>query len=143
MVCVSSKFLPSSGAPGVGSGATALTWLAWFRAFQSSSGRNQDFFTHATARANLSNDISSQLLARLRLGELDGAVVLLPKECALTPDLAGVTIAQEEMQPVQARTLLFVVQPITLQKCVLNSCETSKSCVPSLCFGVSIPTRWT
>ena len=54
---------------------------------------------------HISNDISSQLLAHLRLGELDGAVVVLPKESALTPDLDGVTLAQEEMQPVQARTL--------------------------------------
>jgi DNA-binding transcriptional LysR family regulator len=54
---------------------------------------------------HISNDISSQLLARLRLGELDGAVVVLAKESALTPDLDGVTLAQEEMQPVQARTL--------------------------------------
>src|SRR6202162_4192605 len=54
---------------------------------------------------HISNDISSQLLARLRLGELDGAVVVLPEESALTPDLDGVTLAQEEMQPVQARTL--------------------------------------
>jgi DNA-binding transcriptional LysR family regulator len=54
---------------------------------------------------HISNDISSQLLAGLRLGELDGAVVVLPKESALTADLDGVTLAQEEMQPVQARTL--------------------------------------
>jgi DNA-binding transcriptional LysR family regulator len=54
---------------------------------------------------HISNDISSQLLARLRLGELDGAVVVLPKETALPPDLVGVTLAEEEMQPVQARTL--------------------------------------
>jgi len=32
-------------------------------------------------------------------------VVVLPKQSALTPDLEGVTLAQEEMQPVQARTL--------------------------------------
>ena len=54
---------------------------------------------------HISNDISSQLLARLRLGELDGAVVVLPKKSAMTPDLDGVTLAQEEMKPVQAKTL--------------------------------------
>jgi len=54
---------------------------------------------------HISNDISSQLLARLRQGELDAAVVVLPKETPLTPDLEGETLAQEEMQPVQARTL--------------------------------------
>jgi len=54
---------------------------------------------------HISNDISSQLLARLRLGELDGAVVVLPKDTALPHDLDGVTLAQEEMQAVQARTL--------------------------------------
>ena len=56
-------------------------------------------------RPHISNDISSQLLARLRLGELDAAVVVLPKETPLTPNLEGVTLAQEKMQPVQARTL--------------------------------------
>lgn len=54
---------------------------------------------------HISNDISSQLLTRLRLGELDGAVVVLPKETAMTPDLDGVTLTEEAMQPVQARTL--------------------------------------
>ena len=54
---------------------------------------------------HISNDISSQLLARLRLGELDAAVVVLPTETPLTPDLDEVTLAQEQMQPVQARTL--------------------------------------
>jgi DNA-binding transcriptional LysR family regulator len=53
---------------------------------------------------HISNEISSQLLARLRLGELDGAVVILPKDAALPRDLDGVTLAQEEMRPVQART---------------------------------------
>lgn len=53
---------------------------------------------------HISNDISSQLLARLRLGELDGAVVVLPRGAAPPHDLDGVTLAQEEMQPVQART---------------------------------------
>lgn len=53
----------------------------------------------------MSNEISSQLLARLRFGELDGAVVVLPKDAALPHDLDGVTLAHEEMQLVQARTL--------------------------------------
>jgi DNA-binding transcriptional LysR family regulator len=53
----------------------------------------------------ISNEISSQLLARLRLGELDGAVVVLPKDATLPNDLEGITLAQEEMQPAQARTL--------------------------------------
>ena len=53
---------------------------------------------------HISNDTSSQLLARLRLGELDGAVVVLPKETALPHDLEGITLGQEEMQPVQAKT---------------------------------------
>jgi DNA-binding transcriptional LysR family regulator len=54
---------------------------------------------------HISNDISSQLLARLQVGELDAAVVVLPNETPLTPDLEGVTLAQEVMRPVQARTL--------------------------------------
>ena len=53
---------------------------------------------------HISNDISSQLLARLRLGELDGAVVVLPKATVLPRDLEGITLGQEEMQPVQAKT---------------------------------------
>ncbi len=53
---------------------------------------------------NICNDISSQLLARLRLGELDGALIVLPIETALPHDLTGVTLSQEAMQLVQART---------------------------------------
>jgi DNA-binding transcriptional LysR family regulator len=64
-------------------------------------------------RPHISNDISSHLLERLRGGELDGAVVVLPKEMALTSDLDGVNLAQEEMRPVQART----VRPTRSTKC--------------------------
>lgn len=53
---------------------------------------------------NICNDISSQLLARLHLGELDGALVVLPMETALPHDLTGVTLSQEAMRLVQART---------------------------------------
>jgi DNA-binding transcriptional LysR family regulator len=53
---------------------------------------------------NICNDISSQLLARLRLGELDGVLVVFPVEMALPNDLPGVTLAKENMRVVQART---------------------------------------
>ena len=53
---------------------------------------------------NICNDITSQLLARLRLGELDGALVVLPTEMALPQDLKGVTLSREVMRLVQART---------------------------------------
>jgi DNA-binding transcriptional LysR family regulator len=53
---------------------------------------------------NICNDITSQLLARLRLGELDGALVVLPTEIALPHDLKGVTLSLEAMRLVQART---------------------------------------
>jgi DNA-binding transcriptional LysR family regulator len=53
---------------------------------------------------SIGNDISSELLARLRLGELDGALVVLPTDTALPQDLKGVTLSQEAMQLVQART---------------------------------------
>jgi len=53
---------------------------------------------------NISNDISSELLAQLRLGKLDGAVVVLPKEMAVPHDLEGVTLRQEQMQPVEGRS---------------------------------------
>lgn len=52
---------------------------------------------------SISNDVSSQLLARLRIGELDGAVVVLPTGTALPNDVEGVTLAQEKMQPVEGR----------------------------------------
>jgi len=53
---------------------------------------------------SICNDISSQLLARLHGGELDGALVVLPIETALPLDLEGVTLAHETMQLVQARS---------------------------------------
>lgn len=53
---------------------------------------------------NICNDITSQLLARLRLSELDGAIVVLPMEIALPHDLQGVTLSREAMRVVQART---------------------------------------
>jgi DNA-binding transcriptional LysR family regulator len=53
---------------------------------------------------SICNDISFQLLARLRLGELDGALVVLPMEAALPDDLEGITLSLETMRLVQART---------------------------------------
>lgn len=53
---------------------------------------------------SICNDITSQLLARLRLSELDGAIVVLPMEMALPHDLKGVTLSREVMRVVQART---------------------------------------
>ena len=53
---------------------------------------------------SIGNDISCQLLARLRVGELDGALVVLPIETALPLDLEGVTLAHETMRLVQARS---------------------------------------
>jgi DNA-binding transcriptional LysR family regulator len=50
------------------------------------------------------NDISGQLLARLHLGELDGAIVVLPVDTVLPQDLEGVTLSLEPMRLVQART---------------------------------------
>ncbi len=53
---------------------------------------------------NICNDISCQLLARLHLGELDGALVILPIDTALPHDLEGVTLSHEAMRLVHART---------------------------------------
>jgi len=53
---------------------------------------------------SICNDVSCQLLARLHLGELDGALVVLPMETALPLDLEGVTLSHEAMRLVQART---------------------------------------
>ncbi len=50
------------------------------------------------------NDTSPELLARLHLGELDGALVVLPIETTLPPELEGITLAHEAMRLVQART---------------------------------------
>jgi DNA-binding transcriptional LysR family regulator len=53
---------------------------------------------------SICNDVSCQLLERLRLGELDGALVIFPVETALPRDLEGVTLSQEAMRLVQARS---------------------------------------
>lgn len=53
---------------------------------------------------NICNDVTSQLLARLRLSELDGALVVLPTAAALPHDLKGATLSREAMRVVQART---------------------------------------
>jgi DNA-binding transcriptional LysR family regulator len=55
---------------------------------------------------NICDDTSPQLLARLHLGELDGALVVLPDEATLPPDLEGVALSHEAMRLVQARTSL-------------------------------------
>jgi DNA-binding transcriptional LysR family regulator len=52
---------------------------------------------------SLCNDISRHLLARLRAGELDGALVVLPVETAMPQDLEGITLAEEPMRLVQSR----------------------------------------
>jgi DNA-binding transcriptional LysR family regulator len=52
----------------------------------------------------ISNDISRQLLARLHVGELDAALVVLPRDMALPPDLEGATLSLEAMRLVQSRT---------------------------------------
>jgi DNA-binding transcriptional LysR family regulator len=53
---------------------------------------------------SIGNDVSCQLLDRLRLGELDGALVVLPAEKILPEGLEGVTLADDTMRVVQART---------------------------------------
>jgi DNA-binding transcriptional LysR family regulator len=53
---------------------------------------------------SICSDISRQLLARLRSSELDGALVVFPVETALPQDLEGVTLSEENMRLVQART---------------------------------------
>ena len=53
---------------------------------------------------SICNETSPELLARLHLGELDGALVVLPVETSLPPDLEGVTLSHEAMRLVQART---------------------------------------
>jgi len=52
---------------------------------------------------SICNDVSCRLLARLHLGELDGALVVLPMDTALPHDLEGVTLSHEAMRLVQAR----------------------------------------
>ncbi|HET9408087.1 MAG TPA: LysR family transcriptional regulator [Candidatus Sulfotelmatobacter sp.] len=53
---------------------------------------------------SISNDISCKLMERLRLGELDAAVVVLPHGTVVPEDSEAVTLAREEMRPVQARS---------------------------------------
>ncbi len=52
---------------------------------------------------SLCNDVSRQLLARVRLGELDGALLILPAEIATPNDLESVVLSRETMHVVQAR----------------------------------------
>jgi len=52
---------------------------------------------------SIGNDVSCQLLERLRLGELDGALVVLPTEKIFPDGLQGVTLAEDTMRVVQAR----------------------------------------
>lgn len=52
---------------------------------------------------HISNAVTTDLLTSLRLGELDGALVVLPTELALPCDLNGVTLSCEPMRAVQAR----------------------------------------
>ena len=52
---------------------------------------------------SISNDLSCQLLERMRLGHLDGAVVVLPEATSVPGHLEGVTLVREEMRPIQAR----------------------------------------
>jgi DNA-binding transcriptional LysR family regulator len=53
---------------------------------------------------SIGNDVSCRLLDRLRLGELDGILVVLPTEKILPDGLEGVTLATDTMRAVQART---------------------------------------
>ena len=51
----------------------------------------------------ISSDVSCALLARLRSGELDGALVVFPMETPLPKDLEGVTLSHVALRLVQAR----------------------------------------
>jgi len=53
---------------------------------------------------SICNEISRELLARLHMSELDGAIVVLPTDTAPPADLEGITLAHEPMWLVQART---------------------------------------
>lgn len=53
---------------------------------------------------SLSNDVSCHLLTRLRHGELDGAIVVIPEATGLPSDLEGATLASEDVRPIEART---------------------------------------
>ena len=58
-----------------------------------------------TLQPSITNDVSCELLERLHAGKLDGALVVLPIDMALPPDLEGVTLAHEVMLLVQARSM--------------------------------------
>src|SRR5437667_1370178 len=58
-----------------------------------------------TLQPSITNDVSCELLERLHAGKLDGALVVLPIDMALPPDLEGVTLAHEVMPLVQARSM--------------------------------------
>jgi len=51
----------------------------------------------------ISNFTSSEMLAKLRAGELDAALVIFPTEMALPSDLEGVVLAQERIRFVAGR----------------------------------------
>ena len=53
---------------------------------------------------SIRNDMSLQLLARLQIGELDGALVVLLVQTPLPNDLEGITLSCEPMRLVQTRT---------------------------------------
>jgi DNA-binding transcriptional LysR family regulator len=53
---------------------------------------------------SISSDISRDLLTRLHTGDLDGALVILPVQTPLPAGLSGVTLSEEPMRFVQART---------------------------------------
>ena len=53
---------------------------------------------------NISSNVSCELLAHVRRGDLDGALVVFPMEMPLPDDLEGVILAHDRMQLVQART---------------------------------------
>lgn len=53
---------------------------------------------------NISNDVSCQLLERMRLGHLDAAVVVLPEGTTVPGHFEGITLVREQMRPIQART---------------------------------------
>jgi len=77
-------------------------------------------------RPNVGSDISARLLARLRQGELDGALVVLPVTSPFPTELEGVTLAEEPMLVIEARVprspARSARRPLDLRRCswVLN-----------------------
>jgi len=57
-----------------------------------------------TLQPSIRSDISSELLTHLHVGKLDGALVVFPIDAPPPQDLEGVTLADETMHLVQART---------------------------------------